>query len=125
MRMPLRTACLAELEGMAMIYYESWEEACSYLPEEADRTAFKLAVIEYGCTGKIPDLRGVQMAMFLMAKPLIDANAAKKAAGARGGRPRKDESAPAPPTRRSGKFVNFTPSDTDWDAAASQIMARQ
>ena len=108
-----------------MIFYESFYEACKDLPD-AERLAAYDAILGYGCEGKLPErFSGTGKAIFTISKPLIDANAAKKAAGARGGRPRKDESAPAPPTRRSGKFVNFTPSDTDWDAAASQIMARQ
>lgn len=104
-----------------MIFYESWWEAAKCL-SPADRSATVEAIIAYGCEGIIPNLKGAPQAIFLMAKPLIDANEAKKAAGAKGGRPRKDGN---PTQRAAGKFINFTPSDTDWDDAARKIMAVQ
>ena len=80
-----------------------------------DRAAFLAAVLEYGCEGKEPELKGVPLAMFLMAKPLIDANMARKKNGAKGGRPKKD----------AGKFINFEQSNTDWDAVADKVIAHQ
>lgn len=104
-----------------MIFYESFWEAAKCLPP-ADRSAVIEAIVAYGCEGIELKLTGAGKAIFLVAKPLIDANAAKKAAGVKGGRPRKDGS---PPQRAAGKFINFTPSDTDWDEKAYQIMAAQ
>lgn len=104
-----------------MIFYESFWEAAKCLPP-ADRSAAIEAIVAYGCEDIEPKLTGASKAIFLMAKPLIDANAAKKAAGAKGGRPRKDGS---PPQRAAGKFINFAPSDTDWDETARKIMAAQ
>ena len=97
-----------------MIFYESFYEAAKYL-KPSDRVAFLNAVLEYGCEGKIPELDNVPMAMFLMAKPLIDANMARKKNGSKGGRPRKD----------TGKFVNFQQSNTDWDSVADMVMDAQ
>lgn len=101
-----------------MIFYESFWEAANCLPPE-EKTAAVMAIVEYGCTGKIPEMSGAAQAVFLMAKPLIDANEAKRAAGAKGGRPKKG---PAPVMPKSNKFVNFKHSGRDWDAEAEQIM---
>lgn len=103
-----------------MIFYESWYEACKHITDK-EAEQFKMAVLSYGCDGTIPKLEGVTMAMFLMAKPLIDANAARAENGKKGGRPRKDGN----PIQRSNKCINFTPSDTDWDEAAQKIIAAQ
>lgn len=97
-----------------MIFYESFYEAAKHLSPE-DRAAFLAAVLEYGCDGKEPELNGVPLAMFLMAKPLLDANMARKKNGAKGGRPKKD----------TGKFINFEQSNTDWDAVADKVIAHQ
>lgn len=101
-----------------MIFYESFWEAASCLPPE-EKTAAVMAIVEYGCTGKIPEMSGAAQAVFLVAKPLLDANAAKKAAGSKGGRPKKDAE---PTARNSNKFVNFKHSGRDWDAEAEKIM---
>lgn len=105
-----------------MIFYESFYEACKDL-SPADRFATYDAIIAYGCAGVLPEkLKGTPKAIFTMAKPLLDANIERKANGAKGGRPRKDGN---PPQRAASKFINFTPSDTNWDDAAVQIMAAQ
>lgn len=105
-----------------MIFYESFYEACKDLPDK-DRLATYDAIIAYGCAGVIPeDLKGTPKAVFTIAKPLLDANAQRKENGAKGGRPRKDGN---PPQRTANKFINFTPSGTDWDDAAAEIMAAQ
>ena len=104
-----------------MIFYESWYEAVKELPP-AERAATYDAIIAYGCEGIMPEkLTGIPKTVFTLAKPLIDANAERKANGAKGGRPRKDGN----PTRRAAKFINFTPSNTDWNDAAEAIMAAQ
>ena len=97
-----------------MIFYESFYEAATHLSPE-DRTAFIGAVLEYGCEGNMPDIHGVPLAMFLMAKPLIDANSERKKNGAKGGRPKKD----------AGKFINFQQSGTDWDSVAEKVIENQ
>jgi hypothetical protein len=105
-----------------MIFYESIYEACQEL-SESERLQVYRAVIEYGCAGILPDnLSGTAKAIFIMAKPLLDANAQKKAAGKKGGRPKKEESQPQ---RTAGKFINFKQSGTDWNAVADKIMETQ
>ena len=105
-----------------MIFYESWYEAVKDLPD-TERLAAYDAIVAYGCDGTMPDnLQGITKTVFTLAKPLIDANAERKANGMKGGRPRKDGN----PTRRAAnKFINFTPSDTNWNDAAFAIMAAQ
>lgn len=101
-----------------MIFYESWIDAAMCLPEEdADRVI--VAIAKYGCKGIEPQLDGAAQAVFLMAKPLVDANEAKRAAGSKGGRPKKE---PAPVMPKGNKFVNFKHSGRDWDAEAEKIM---
>ena len=46
-----------------------------------------MGVIEYGLDGKIPDGNGVATAIYLMAKPQIDANNKRYENGTKGGRP--------------------------------------
>lgn len=102
-----------------MIFYESFYEAAQHLPQK-DADAFINAVVSYGCTGKEPEVKGVPMAMFMMAKPLIDANAERRKNGAKGGRPKEN-----PNARTAGKFINFAPSGENWNDAADKIMAAQ
>ena len=99
-----------------MIFYESFYEAAKYLNHE-DKSAFLNAVLEYGCEGKVPELKGVPMAMFLMAKPIIDANNARKQNGSKGGRPKKEKS--------TGRFNNFEPSGIDYNVVADRIINEQ
>lgn len=98
-----------------MIFYESFYEAAKYLQPD-DRMAFLDAVLKYGCEGNIPELEGVPMAMYLMAKPIIDANNARKQNGLKGGRPKKEKS--------TNKFINFEQSNTDWDAVSEEIIKK-
>ena len=105
-----------------MIFYESWFEAIKDL-EDSERLAAYDSIIRYGCEGKLQEgLKGTAKSIFIMAKPHIDANEQKKINGSKGGRPRKDAN---PPQRTVGKFINFTPSDTDWNEVADKIKAAQ
>ena len=104
-----------------MIFYESWYEAIKDL-KPAERLAAYDSIIEYGCADVLPNnLTGTPKSIFIMAKPQIDVNEAKRRNGTKGGRPRKDGN----PTKTAGKFINFEPSDTDWDAVADKIKAVQ
>lgn len=100
-----------------MIFYESIYEACKGLSPE-DRAQTYEAIINYGCAGIAPEgLNPVPNAIFIMAKPLLDAAKEKRECGKKGGRPKKEKDA--------GKFVNFKQSGTDWNAVADQIIAVQ
>jgi len=106
-----------------MIFYESWYEAIKDMKKPVDRLAAYESIIAYGCENILPkNLKGTPKSIFIMAKPLLDANAERKANGAKGGRPTKDGN---PPKRTAGKFINFEPSGTDWDAVADEIKAAQ
>ena len=74
-----------------MIFYDSFYEACKDLPDDL-RIACYDALIEYGITGKVPDnLQGIPKIVFVLSRPLLDANRKRGAAGALGGRPRKNK----------------------------------
>jgi hypothetical protein len=74
-----------------MIFFESIYEVCKKLPKE-DRAQIYDAVIAYGCEGIEPEnLSMLAEAVFGMAKPLIDRSNKCKAAGMKGGRPRKEK----------------------------------
>ena len=77
------------MEGF--VFYKSFRDAAMMLrPEE--RLALYDAITEYGIEGEITSaLPGTVGALFTLIKPQLDANAAKKTAGKRGGRPRLSE----------------------------------
>lgn len=81
----------------SMVFYRSYMEALSALPEEQRHMLFD-AIIAYSLDNKIPDFDGVNKALFLLMKPQIDANNkryenGKKGAGSgkNGGRPPKNK----------------------------------
>ena len=57
----------------SVVFYRSFAEAIKALPKEEQLKAL-WAVINYGLDGVIPEEHGVHTAIFLMAKPQIDAN---------------------------------------------------
>lgn len=72
----------------SFVFYRSFYEAVTLLrPKE--RTAVILAICEYALDGIEPELDGIPRAIFLMAKPNLDANQRRYEAGTKGGRPRK------------------------------------
>lgn len=81
----------------SMVFYRSYMEALSVLPEEQKRILFD-AIIAYSLDDKMPEFGGVDMALFLLIKPQVDANNkryenGKKGAesGKMGGRPPKNK----------------------------------
>ena len=56
------------------------------LKKSADRLKVYDAICEYGITGEAPDCDGVAKSIFMLIKPVIDANLAKREAGAKGGK---------------------------------------
>ena len=69
-----------------VVFYRSFADAIKSLPEELQLEAL-WGVIEYGLDGKIPDGNGVTTAIYIMAKPQIDANVKRYENGTKGGRP--------------------------------------
>ena len=70
----------------SVVFYRSFWEAIEKLSDE-DKLKSLNAIIEYGLNGIEPDASGVAAAMFLMAKPQIDANNKRYQNGTKGGRP--------------------------------------
>ena len=70
----------------SVVFYRSFAEAIKALPKEEQLKAL-WAVINYGLDGVIPEEHGVHTAIFLMAKPQIDANNKRYQNGTKGGRP--------------------------------------
>lgn len=99
-----------------MIFYPSFYEACKAL-DAKDRVQTYEAIIEYGCAGIEPkkdSLSPIANAIFIMAKPLIDAAAQKRENGKKGGRPKK-----------TNKFLDYPQSDTNYDSVAEAIMQKE
>ena len=72
----------------ALLFYKSFEEAIGLLPDQDQLKAYR-AIIRYGLYGEEPQLDGVSGAVFLLAKPQIDANNRRYENGKQGGRPKK------------------------------------
>ena len=74
----------------SLIFYSSFAKAIKRLPD-AEQLKALWAIIDYGLEDMEPeDDGGTYMSIFDMAKPQIDANIKRKADGAKGGRPAKD-----------------------------------
>ena len=72
------------------IFYGSFAEAINLLPENDQLEAYR-AICAYGLYGDIPEFdSNAAQAIFIMAKPQIDANQKKRSAGVLGGRPKKE-----------------------------------
>lgn len=70
----------------SVVFYRSFAEAIKALPKEEQLKAL-WAVIDYGLDEITPEEYGVHTAIFLMAKPQIDANNKRYQNGTKGGRP--------------------------------------
>lgn len=70
----------------AFTFYASFYESIKNLKKSADRLKVYDAICEYGITGEAPDCDGVAKSIFMLIKPVIDANLAKREAGAKGGK---------------------------------------
>lgn len=70
----------------SVVFYRSFWEAIKKLPD-SDKLEALTAIIEYGLNDAEPEMDGVAAAMFLMAKPQIDANNKRYQNGTKGGRP--------------------------------------
>ena len=74
----------------SIIFYRSFMEAASVLPAEEYKEAVS-AVLSYGLDGIEPEnLSPYAKMFFLLAKPQIDANNARREAGRRGGEAKRD-----------------------------------
>lgn len=71
----------------SFVFYRSFAEACRELPPEQFKEAV-LAMCDYAMDDEDPEIEGVAKALFLMAKPNIDANKKRYENGKTGGRPK-------------------------------------
>ena len=98
---------MAERDGV--VFYRSFWEAITHLGD-ADQLASVKAIVEYGLYGKEPECSGVATAIFMMAKPQIDANNRRYENGTKGGRPKvrtDEETQEAEKARNSAKYMNW------------------
>lgn len=70
----------------SVVFYRSFWEAIKKLPDK-DQLESLTAIIEYGLNDAEPQSDGVSAAIFLMARPQIDANNKRYRNGTKGGRP--------------------------------------
>ena len=76
--------------GESFVFYKSFLDAIELLPEGEQLKAFKL-IAHYGANGEMPEgEQTLANAIFLMAKPNIDATKEKRSNGKKGGRPAKE-----------------------------------
>lgn len=71
----------------SMVFYKSFREAIKELPEENQLEAL-WAIIDYGLDGIKPSGGGIATAIYMMARPQIDANNKRYLNGKNGGRPK-------------------------------------
>ena len=71
----------------SFVFYRSFWDAIKNLPE-ADQLSCIRAILEYGFDEKEPEDSGVAKAIFMMARPQIDANNRRYQNGTKGGRPK-------------------------------------
>ena len=78
----------------SFVMYRSFHEALKELTREQYGNVM-YAINEYALNGIEPEeLTGIEKAIFLMAKPQLDANRKRRENGAQGGRPRKETEKP-------------------------------
>lgn len=80
----------------SMVFYRSFYEAIKDLPLEAQGRIYS-AIFAYGLDGEPPELQGLELSIFTLIKPQIDANNRKRengkkgaSYGQRGGRPKQE-----------------------------------
>lgn len=73
----------------SFVFYISYYEAISELDEKTQIQLFK-AICKYALYGELPELSGVEKAIFALIKPTVDANEQRYINGKKGGRPKKN-----------------------------------
>ena len=90
-----------DVEHESFVFYKSFFEVIEAMKDaERQVRAYRL-IMRYALYGEVPDaqdfaLKGAQQdellhALFILAKPLLDANRRHQSAGKKGGRPRKEK----------------------------------
>lgn len=71
----------------SIVFYRSFYEAVKdFSPEDFKKSV--CAIMEYGLNEKEPETSGIEKAIYLLAKPQIDANNRRYLNGTKGGRPK-------------------------------------
>lgn len=100
----------------AFTFYASFYEAIKNLKKSSDRLKLYDAICEYGIEGKEPDCEGVAKSIFVLIKPVIDTNLAKREAGAKGGKSEsKTEAKPKQTASKPQAKGKQTATDIDID----------
>lgn len=76
----------------SVLFYRSFVDAIDILPEEEQLKAYR-AIARYGLDGIEPELESLYGAVFLLAKPQIDANNRRYENGCKGGAPKGNQNA--------------------------------
>ena len=76
---------MSELKRDSFVFYRSFYESLSELPDESVAKAMR-AICDYALNGVEPDLSGIAKAVFILIKPQIDANNKRYINGKAGGR---------------------------------------
>lgn len=74
----------------SFIFYRSFFEAVSKL-KKGDQCEALLAICDYALNGNERELSGAAAAIFMLAKPNLDANKKKYENGKKGGRPKSEQ----------------------------------
>ncbi len=75
----------------SFVFYKSFKEAIESLEDDKNKLLSYRTIIEYGLTGKEPNVTGVAKTIYLLVKPQIDVNRKRYINGKKGGRPRTKE----------------------------------
>ena len=67
-------------------FFASYLAAAKMLPTKEEQADFLMAICDYGITGVEPETTGAAAALFMLAKPNIDASNKKSDSGASGGK---------------------------------------
>lgn len=78
------------MKESGMFFYRDWWEAIQQIPKASDRAALYNAIMTYYFTGEEVSLTGEPLRSFTFIKKIISTNAAKKAGGLKGGRPKAE-----------------------------------
>lgn len=87
---------MADFKYESFVFYESFFEAITALPDDEQLEMFK-AVCSYGLTGVSQPIKGYGKAAFLLIKPQIDANIKRRENGKKGGAPKGNTNAKKQP----------------------------
>lgn len=84
----------------AFKFFASYLAAAQMLTNKEDQADFLMAICEYGITGVEPQIAGTGAALFMLAKPNIDASNKKSDSGASGGKANSKQTASKPEANR-------------------------